>query len=137
MASERNGALQSAGLLLLRVGTGSLLLLGHGWSKLMHFSEWAATFPSPIGLGPVASFTLVVFAEVLCSLFVILGLATRLAAIPVIIFLTVAFFIQHAADPFAKKELALAYLVPFVTLLFAGGGRFSLDSLAGRRKKSS
>jgi putative oxidoreductase len=135
MASERDGVLQSVGLLLLRVGTGSLLLLGHGWAKLIHASERAATFADPIGLGPVASFWLVVFAEAFCSLFVILGLATRLAAIPVVIFLTVAFFIQHAADPFPRKELALAYLVSFLTILCTGAGRFSLDASIGRRKK--
>jgi len=137
MASDRNGVLQSVGLLLLRVGAGGLLLYGHGWAKLIHYSERAAKFSDPIGLGPAASFALVVFAEVFCSLFVILGLATRLAAVPVIIFLTVAFFIQHAADPYAKKELALVVLVPFVTVLFTGGGRFSLDAVIGRGKKSN
>lgn len=136
MASERNGVLQSAGLLILRLGAAGLLLYGHGWTKLMQFSEQAEKFADPIGVGPTASFALVVFAEVLCSLLVILGLATRLAAIPVIIFLTVAFFIQHAADPFAKKELALVYLVPFLTILFTGGGGFSLDAVMSRRKKS-
>lgn len=136
MNSNHGTVVQSLGLLILRLGAGGLLLYGHGWGKLAHYAERAPQFADPIGLGPVASFTLVVFAEALCSLFVILGLATRLAAIPVIIFLLVAFFIQHAADPFAKKELALAYLVPFLTLLLTGGGRFSLDTLMGRKRKA-
>ena len=120
---------------MLRLGAAGMLLCGHGWTKLMHFSERAATFPNPIGVGPSVSFTLVVFAEVFCSIFVVLGLATRLASIPIVIFLLVAAFIQGAGDPFSDRELALIYMVPFVTLLFTGGGRFALDGMIGRGKK--
>ena len=50
---------------------------------------------------------------------------------PIVIFGLVAVFVQHAADPFGKKELALLYLVPALTLLFTGAGRFSLDAQIG------
>jgi putative oxidoreductase len=122
-------AVRSLGLLVLRVGVGWLLLSGHGWAKLMHFSERAATFSDPIGLGPSLGFTLVVFAEVVCSSAIIVGLFTRLATIPQIIFFCVAAFVQHGNDPWAKRELPVLFLVPAVTLLVTGAGRFSLDAL--------
>jgi len=121
----------SIGLLVLRLGTGGLLFYGHGLGKIMNFSTRAAAFSDPIGLGPETSMALVVFAEVFCSIALVLGLATRLAGIPIVIFSLVAVFVQHAADPFAKKELALLYLVPALTLIATGAGRFSLDHLIG------
>jgi len=134
MSANSHGVIQSLGLLVLRLGAGGLLLYGHGWDKLTHFAERAPTFPNPIGVGPTASFVLVVFSEVFCSIFVMLGLGTRLAAVPPVIFFCVAAFIQHGADPWAKKELALVYLVPFLALFLMGGGRFALDALIFKRR---
>ena len=124
---------RSLGLLLLRLGTGGFLLYGHGWGKITHFSERAAKFADPIGLGPWWSLALVVFAEVFCSSALMLGFATRLAAVPIVIFTLVAVFVQHAAGPFDDKELALLYLVPALTLLFTGPGRFSVDAWIARK----
>lgn len=131
--------LNSIGLLLLRVGAGALLLFGHGLPKLLHWSERAARFSNPIGLGPEVSFYLVVFAEVVCAGAVILGLATRVAAAPIVFFLLVGAFVQHGADPFSDKELALVFLVPFLALTLTGGGHYALDTIilrgrAGRRR---
>jgi putative oxidoreductase len=131
--------LTSIGLLLLRVGGGALLLFGHGLPKLLHWSERVSTFANPIGLGSQVSFSLVVFAEVVCAAAVVLGVATRLAAAPIIFFLLVAAFVQNGPGSFSDKELALVYLVPFVTLTLTGGGHYALDTLilrgrAGRRR---
>jgi len=78
--------------LLLRLGFGGLLLVNHGWHKLTHFAEMQRQFVDPLGLGPTVSLSLVVFAEFFCSAFVILGLFTRLACVPIIIAMGVAFF---------------------------------------------
>ena len=42
MASKSNDTTLSLGLLVLRVGAGVMLIAGHGWPKLVHFSERAA-----------------------------------------------------------------------------------------------
>jgi putative oxidoreductase len=131
--------LNSIGILLLRVGAGGLLFFAHGLPKLQHWSERAPEFANPIGLGPEVSFSLVVFAEVVCALAVTLGVATRVAAAPIVFFLLIGAFVQHGTDPFSDKELALVYAVPFAALTLTGGGRHALDTLilrgrAGRRK---
>jgi len=131
--SARPSIGSSIGLLVLRLGAGGLLLTGHGWGKLMDAAARAHSFADPIGLGPVLSFWLVVFAEVLCSGLVMLGFLTRLSSVPPVIFFAVAGLIQHAHDPWAKRELAFIYGVPFLALLFLGGGRFSLDAALGTR----
>lgn len=130
MAEIKDSA-ASIGLLLLRVGTGALLFYGHGWPKLAHWQTRMHTFPDPIGLGPATGFWLVVFTEVACALLVALGWFTRLACVPPIAFFLIAAFVQHAGDPFARRELALVYLFPFLCLLFTGAGRFALDARFG------
>lgn len=127
MSATRHDLSTSIGLLILRLGAGGLLLTGHGWGKLLNVGERAARFADPIGLGPVVSFWLVVFAEVLCAGMVMIGLLTRVFTVPILIFLGVAAFIQHAQDPWPRRELPLLFAVPFVALLFTGPGRLSLD----------
>ena len=117
----------SFALFVLRLGAGSLMLMSHGLDKLLHFSQKANNFANPFGIGSTASLSLVIFAEFFCAVFIILGLFTRLAAIPLIINMGVALFIAHNGDFFGKGELAALFLAAFITLLFAGPGRFSLD----------
>lgn len=124
----------SIGLLILRVATGAMLASLHGWSKLSGFGALRESFPDPIGLGPTLSLSLATGAEFFCSILIVLGLFTRLAAIALVINMAVAAFIALGGAPWAKKELALLYLVPFVTLLLTGGGRLSLDALIFKRR---
>ena len=125
----------SLGLLVLRVGFGGMMLFGHGWGKLVGFGEKAAMFPDLLGIGGPANLALVVFAEFFCSIALILGLATRLAAVPLIVTMAVAVFVVHANDPWHGKEMAVMYLVPFLTLFVTGGGRLSLDAMLWDRKR--
>ena len=53
----------------------------------------------------------------------------RLALIPIIFSMCVAFVVVHRGQPFAAKELAFIYLVIFVVLFVAGAGRYSLDNI--------
>jgi putative oxidoreductase len=135
MTKNNNQTFTSLGLLLLRLAAGGMMLVGHGWGKLINYGAKVSVFPDPLGVGSMMSLSLAVFAEVFCSIAIILGLATRFAAIPLVITMSVAAFIIHADDPWQKKEFALLYLVPFLTLIFTGAGRFSLDSVIKKRKK--
>ena len=131
MAQGSSGTMNSIGLLVLRLCSGGMLLYFHGWGKLTHFSEHAATFPDPLHIGHPRSLMLTVFAEVFCSMLVMLGFATRIAAIPLTINMAMAEFVVKAGHPYADRELGLLYLASFVTLLFTGPGGFSLDSRFG------
>lgn len=120
--------MNNIGLLILRVGIGAMMLFGHGWGKLVNFSNISATFPDPLGVGSQVSLALAIFAEVVCALALMLGIFTRFAVIPLLITMIVAAFIVHSADPWGKKEFALLYALPFLTLIFTGPGSFSIDS---------
>ncbi len=122
------------GLLFMRMSAGLFILFGHGWGKLMNFGTMSTQFPDPIGLGSTVSLALVVFAEVFCGLAFALGLVTRFSALPLIIFMLVGAAVFHADDPWQKKEFALLYLIPFVTVFLSGPGKYSLDRILFKNK---
>ncbi|RYY50981.1 MAG: DoxX family protein [Chitinophagaceae bacterium] len=117
------------GLLLARLGIAALMLT-HGLPKLMMlFSGAPVQFPPVMGMSVGLSLSLAVFAEVGCSLMLLFGFATRMAVLPLISTMLVAALFIHAADPFAKQEPALQYLLVYILLLFSGSGRYSVDYL--------
>ena len=117
----------SFAMLVMRVGIGSLMLMQHGLDKLMHFSARAAHFSDPFHIGSTTSLAMVLFAEVFCATFVILGLFTRLSCIPLVIAMTIALFYANHGDFYGKGELPGLYLICFLVILFNGPGSVSLD----------
>lgn len=122
----------SFAMLLLRCGAGSLMMVMHGLDKIMHFAQKAPRFADPFHIGSTVSLSLVVFAEFFCAAFVILGLFTRLACIPLVIAMGVALFSAHKGQFFGPGESAGIYLFCFLTLLFTGPGKASLDRFIGK-----
>lgn len=124
-------------LLILRIGAG-VLMIHHGYGKLTHFDEYKGDFLNFLGLGPTISLALVIFAELVCSFLILIGLFTSVATIPLIITMGVAVFMAHDAAIFAKGELATLYLFVYVAIMFVGPGKYSLDAfianaLAGKK----
>ncbi|NJW54592.1 DoxX family protein, partial [Salinimicrobium oceani] len=111
------------GLLILRLGAGGLMLT-HGTPKLITlFGGEEIVFADPMGIGMGVTLALTVFAEFICSILIILGLGTRIAAVPLMITMFTAAFVIHAADPFQRKEMAIIYLLTFTVLLITGAGK--------------
>ena len=110
-------------------------MLTHGYPKLQKLlSSEEIQFYNFLGLGSKFTLLLTVFAEVICSLFLILGLFTRTFAIPLVFTMAVAAFITHASDAFAEKEMAMLYLSIYIVILVFGGGRYSIDALVSNKK---
>ena len=131
MSEELKDLLRDVGLLVLRVGVGVMMIVGHGYPKWLHYAEKAGSFPDPLGVGAGTSLSLAIFAELVCSALVVVGLATRFAAIPLLFTMGMAAFVIHADDPWSKQEFALLYGVPFLTILLTGPGRISVDAVIG------
>lgn len=121
--------------LVLRLGFGLYMLLGHGLGKLAKLLDGGEIkFLSVLGLSPKMSLILAVLAEFFACILIIVGYKTRLAAIPMIITMLIAAFMVHGSDPFfmygatdGSKEPALIYLIGFIAIYCLGSGKYSLD----------
>jgi putative oxidoreductase len=133
--SGTHSAPASVGLLILRVSTGLMLAVGHGWGKLVTFGAKAASFPDPLGIGHQASLACTIGTEFFCALLLAAGLATRVAAVLVAFTMAVAAFVVLAKQPWGDKELAVLYLVPAAALMLTGAGRYSIDAHMGGGKR--
>ena len=126
-----NGAFNFS-MLLLRVFFGVLMVSKHGYGKMIKFDELHTKFYSFLGMGSTFSLVLAIFAEVICASFIILGLFTRLAAVPLIISMLVVIFGADAGKSFAESEMAILFLGAFTTILLCGTGKISVDGLINK-----
>lgn len=126
--SKPDGTTISLLLLALRILFGGLLL-SHGIQKWTNYTEMSAVFPDPLGVGSQVSLGLAIFGELACSIGFIFGALYRLAMIPMIFTMCMAFFVIHGNDAFAVKELAFIYLVVFILMYITGPGKYSIDRL--------
>lgn len=129
-----SSALQSLLLLSMRLFWGYQLATG-GWSKLHTISE-VAVFFAKLGIPlPLFNAYFVGGLETICGLLLLLGLATRLAALPVMAIMAVAFMTAHVEslrtlveDPmnFVKQDPFTFFLCALILFVF-GPGKISFD----------
>jgi putative oxidoreductase len=129
--------LSPLGPLLARLTVG-IVFVGSGWGKLTNFSDTVENFtkwqiPMPSFNAGLASAT-----EFVGGILMILGLGTRLVALPMSFTMVVAIIAarREAIDGifsfFGLDEWA--YIVVFLWLACAGAGPLSVDGLLGRRR---
>ncbi len=116
---------------MLRIA-GGLLMIPFGFNKLVHYSELAQKFSDPFHIGHATTLSLVIFAELFCAVLITAGLLTRLATIPLIINMAVAFIKIHHWDWQDSGQKACLFLCIYLALLFTGPGKLSLDRLIGK-----
>jgi|SRR5690606_20028031 len=120
--------------LFLRIGFGILMIPMHGYMKLIEFNIRKDEFVDFLGLGGTVSLSLAVFAELFCSILLVLGLFTRLASIPLLV-TTMVIFSVHNWELFGKYELATAFFIAYISIFTLGPGKYSLDYLITKRKR--
>lgn len=113
---------------ILRVGAG-ILMIHHGYDKLVKFTDYAPHFMHFLGMNGTVSLALVVFAEFFCSLLLMLGLFSRFACIPLLIDTAVAVAKGHKWDVLGDGEHASLFFLIFLTILFVGPGKISVDGM--------
>ena len=124
------------GLLVLRVWVGLSMVILHGWPKVSGYSSMLEKWQDPLGIGNQPSLIGAIFGELVCAGLVVLGLATRFAALVCVFTMGVAFFIAHKGvlkGPM-NGEMAFIYMAAFATLFFAGPGKLSIDAKLGGAK---
>lgn len=131
-------------LLALRIGIAGSLFVNHGWEKLTGFQHMVDAFQmDPIHIGIYPTMVIATVSDGVCSLLVVAGLCTRLAAcyicanlLVVLIFMQDIFGFVHPRIPVMRDmpppapghtELTYMYLVFFAVFAFVGAGRLSID----------
>lgn len=114
-------------LSVLRLMSG-LLLLQHGFGKLLHFP--AGVVPPTFALNSWPGYAGII--ELICGVLLVLGLLTRPAAFLASGMTAVAYFMVHAPQGFYpilnKGELAVLYCFVFLYICAAGPGPWSVDA---------
>lgn len=131
-STKIDSKLLSIGLLFIRISFGTLMIVNHGWMKIIKFETLKLNFFNFLGMGSQISLTLAIIAEILCSILLIFGLYTRVALIPLIITMIVAAS-AHSLEIFGDAELAFMYLIVFIFLLIVGPGDKSIDARMNKK----
>ena len=115
------------GVFLLRISV-SILMLSHGIPKALEYETLVQNFPDPLNVGTEVSAMLILFAEVGCSILLLLGLFGRFASVTLFLAMMVAAFVHHFGDPWTSRELPLLYASVYACLTFTGPGSTSIDA---------
>ena len=123
-------------LLLIRASLAAVFIPS-GWGKL-HSLDKVTGFFTELGIpAPHFHAVLVAVSEFGCGTLLLVGLVSRLAAIPLVISMTVAIVtakrpdISGIVDLFAVDEFL--YIVMAIAVLVLGAGAVSADGVIGRR----
>mgnify|MGYP001167598432 FL=1 len=127
--------IKSAGLLILRVSIG-MMLIHHGYEKLANIDNFADAFVRPLHLPfPILLSYAAAFSEVVGSWLLITGFATRIGGL--LIASTASVGIYHALMTTGFNiyllELLVLYLGGALCITLTGGGMFAIDELINRR----
>jgi len=127
MIQSMRQRLAENGIFLLRVAV-ALLMLSHGVPKALEYETYVQSFPDPLNVGVEMSLRLILFAEIGCSVLLLLGLFGRFAAATLFIAMMVAVFVHHFHDVWPAQELPLLYASIYACLAFTGPGSVSIDA---------
>lgn len=131
---------RDGGLLALRLFTALPLFLKHGTEKLFRFQHMAAHFPDPLHIGAVPSLAFAMLSDGICTLLLMLGLATRWAALIIFVNVGVAWAFVHHFVLFGPQgdhgELIVLYLGATAALFLSGAGKYSVDAVLDRREST-
>jgi putative oxidoreductase len=123
-------------ILLSRISLG-VVFLQSGWGKLHNLEKVTEYFTSLGVPAPQIQAPFVASVELVCGALVLLGLLTRLAAIPLIVTMLVAIATAKKAELESVSDLfgliEYLYIVLFLYLIVEGAGAISLDALVRRR----
>ena len=136
--------LRDFGLLLLRLGAGLFMFIGHGWGKIVAGPEqWEGLGGTMELIGitflPVVWGFMAALAESVAAVLLAVGFLTRTAALLLIGTMGMAAFMHLSRGDGlfgqGSAEMALLYGFIFLTFFITGPGKYSVDALMGNKRR--
>ena len=125
-------------LLLVRLSLAAVFVPS-GWGKLHDLGKVTGFF-TELGIpAPHFNATLVAVSELGCGALLLVGVLSRLAAMPLVISMTIAIITAKRADLSGVTDLfavdEFIYIVMAIVVIVLGAGLVSVDGLVARRMK--
>jgi len=115
-------------IFLFRVAVSFELIIVHGLKKIGIGVASAEIVDNPFGL-PYVLNDFFAIANLICPLFIIIGLGTRIACIPIIVVTLTGYFIVHSGGTLVVRDIPFMYSMAFLLIAFTGGGHCSWDNI--------
>ena len=135
MRSDAGSDRNNIALLLFRSIISLELIIVHGLKKLGIGVAVPEVVPNPFGMPETLNFIFAASANILFPFFIILGIFTRLSALPVLAVTLTGYFIVHGGDPLPERDIPFMYSLCFLLILFLGPGKYSLDKVLANKFK--
>lgn len=115
-------------LLMFRISLSSELMEVHGLKKLGVGVAAVDQVPNPLHLPEAFNIIFADAANLVFPVFVIFGLFTRLAVLPILVVTLTGYFVLHWNDTLLIKDNPYMYSFCYLFILVVGAGKYSLDS---------
>lgn len=127
MRSDLGSVWNNRAIFLFRLLISGELIIVHGLKKIGIGIAQAEVVPNPLGLPDMLNQIFATGANLVCPLFIILGLFTRLATIPIVAVTLTGYFVVHGNDSLLERDIPFMFSVAFLFIMAIGAGRYSLD----------
>jgi len=134
LRSDLGNKLNNSALFFFRIAISCELIYAHGLKKIGIGTALAEVVPNPLGLPDVLNQAFATTANLVMPIFIILGLMTRIATLPILAVTLTGYFVLHFNDPALVKDVPLMYSLCFLLLCFVGAGKYSLDHYISKEK---
>jgi putative oxidoreductase len=120
-------------MLLFRIAVSIELIAAHGLKKIGIGVGVAEQVPNPLHLSEFINQSFAIASNLFFPVFVILGLFTRLAILPILSVTLTGYFVLHLHDPLLVKDVPYIYSVVYLLILAFGPGKYSFDYLIHKK----
>ena len=124
--------------LVIRLAAG-VLFVSTGWRAVTHLDAVTSYFDQLAIPLPRVSAVVAGSAELVCGALLVVGLAARMATLPLVVCMLVALATAKRPEIHGLTDLLmqveLAYIVMLVAIFVAGPGPISIDSYRGENSK--
>lgn len=132
--SHIESSVNDLALLAFRVAVSAQLIVVHGLKKLGIGVTQAENVPNPLHLPQAINQIFATSANVIFPLFIIFGVLTRLATLPILAVTLTGYFIVHGSDPLPERDVPFMYSIVFLLILILGPGKYSIDNILHRKQ---